>query len=177
MKNEIPVGDEQLPDYSTWNKEEMLETLTDLFEGDFRGFTDHEFGQNVNALDRRVSLELFIAAMVNDGDVLASTYASKTIHLVPQDASWGEILSDTDWSELRNHKGKLSDIRYFLEQHKGKKIGTFTDPNERKSKKLTLSDEHIEAIEGILNLLDCIQDAAANEIGEDKVFDHKGESI
>jgi hypothetical protein len=33
--------------------------------------------------------------------------------------------------------------------------------------------KRFSTIEGILSLLDHIQDAAANEIGEDKVFDHR----
>jgi hypothetical protein len=164
MKSEIPVGDEQLPDYSTWNNEEMLEALTDLFEGEFRGFTEHKFGSNVEALDRRASLELFITAMVNDGDVLASTYASRTIPLVPfADASWKEILEETDWAELRTQKGKLSEI--LMEYHKK---GMKKKSDEKNIKRFS-------AIEGILSLLDHIQDAAANEIGEEKVFDHRCE--
>lgn len=90
--------------------------------------------------------------------------------LSPQDASWKEILEETDWKELSDEKGSLSEIRCFLEQNLGKDIGTFIDPNTKNPIKLKLSSKHIRAIEGILNLLDHVQDAAANDIGDDKVF-------
>jgi hypothetical protein len=79
--------------------------------------------------------------------------------LPPPDASWKEILEETDWASLRDQKAALSEIHEYL----------------RKSKSNKVHHRHTDAIEGILSLLDHLQDAAANEIGEDKVFDHRCE--
>lgn len=73
------------------------------------------------------------------------------------DASWQEILEETDWNLLRDQKKALSEIRAFL----------------RKSKSNKIHHRHIDSIDGILELLDRLQDAAANYIGEDKVFGHR----
>ena len=60
--------------------------------------------------------------------------------------------SNIDWKELRQQKRHLSDILY--------KNG-HTTPQQR------------DTLEGILNLLDCIQDKAALELGEETVFGRK----
>ena len=57
-----------------------------------------------------------------------------------------------DWKMLREQKGHLSDILY--------ENGSTTSKQR-------------DALEGILNLLDCIQDEAALELGEEKVFGRK----
>jgi hypothetical protein len=81
--------------------------------------------------------------------------------LPPADASWKEILEETDWTLLRKQKEILSEI--LMEYHK---FGMKKKSDEKNIKRF-------DAIEGILELLDHLQDAAANEIGEDKVFDHR----
>ena len=78
------------------------------------------------------------------------------------DASWQEILDQTDWTLLREQKVILSEI--LTEYHKlYHKLGMKKKANEKNVKRFS-------AIEGIVNLLDHIQDAAANEIGEEKIF-------
>lgn len=64
--------------------------------------------------------------------------------LPPPDPSWKEILKETDWELLRKQKETL--IR----------VSDFND----------IKDD----MNGIINFLDHIQDAAAEEIGEETVF-------
>lgn len=80
--------------------------------------------------------------------------------LPPPDASWKEILEETDWALLREQKNYLNEVIDSLRKSK---------PIKTQSRK----HHQANALLGILELLDCLQDAAANEIGEDKVFDHR----
>ena len=74
-------------------------------------------------------------------------------YLGPTDPSWKEVLEETDWSLLRDQKETLLGIlRKF---HKKENL---LPQNER------------EALDGIVNFLDSVQDAAAEEIGEETVF-------
>jgi len=75
--------------------------------------------------------------------------------LPPPDASWKEILEETDWSLLREQKEILEEIK------------------NKFSKKARSEPRYVETIEGILSLLDHIQDAAANDIGEEKIFHYE----
>lgn len=84
--------------------------------------------------------------------------------LPPSDASWKEILEDTDWDLLREQKERLQEIVLFLQGQLKKNKNNIT--------KKELGESHFEAIDGLLNFIDVIQDAAANDIGEDKVFAH-----
>lgn len=67
--------------------------------------------------------------------------------LPPPDPSWQEVLKETDWKMLREQKEVL--------------IATINS--------ISFSPNPLD---GILHFLDSVQDAAAEEIGEDKVFDH-----
>ena len=64
-----------------------------------------------------------------------------------------KVIAKIDWKELRKQKRHLIDIV----------MGTDS----------SITAKQGEAIEGILNLLDCIQDEAALELGEEVVFGKK----
>jgi hypothetical protein len=73
-----------------------------------------------------------------------------------QDASWKAILEETDWALLVKQKNVLQEITNYF--HKNDKYHTID------------VDSVVFVIKGILSFLDHVQDAAANDIGEEKIF-------
>lgn len=72
-------------------------------------------------------------------------------------ASWEKILEETDWDLLREQKETLYNI-------------IRDNPVS-----ILLSVKQREHIEGVLNLLDNLQEATANELGDEKVFNQCAE--
>ena len=58
---------------------------------------------------------------------------------------WKEIIEKTDLVQLKGQKGRLAEIRHFIQNN---------DPTTT----VGMNSDHIDAIEGVLYFLDCIQD-------------------